>query len=554
MSLNLFRERGLKLVNLSEIKATLDDLQRRDVVARIWRKDHTVWKPEPDEIINRLGWLTATDLMREQVPALTSFADEIRNAGFRHVVLMGMGGASLGTEVLCRTFGSAAGYPELIVLDSTVPAWVQSVREAIDPARTLFLVSSKSGGTIETLSFYKYFRGQVEQAAGKQRAGQNFVVITDAGTSLAKLAEEAGFRRAFLNPSDIGGRYSVLSYFGLVPAALMGIDLLKLLDSVHCMRERCMVPVEENPGARLGATMGALARRGQDKLTIVASPSLTSFGLWVEQLLAESTGKDGKGIIPVTGEPLMDAAHYGNDRLFVYLRLERDDNSAIDAAVEGIKSSGQSVVVLELRDRYDLGAEFFRWEFATAVAGALLGIHPFDQPNVQAAKDATGRVLQEYQTSGRLPQLTTDRSLKRLLSQARTGDYFAVMAYLRQTPETDRIMLDLCRKVAEKYHIAATSGYGPRLLHSTGQLHKGGPNTGLFLQVTADHRQDIPIPGEPYTFGVLADAQALGDLQTLQSLGRRVIRIHLKSGEGVKLKKLANELRYPEEGGGEPWN
>lgn len=529
---------------LPDVEAALAELQKRELVGRIWRKDYTVWNPDPKEITNRLGWLTVTELMSEQVPTLSSFAEEIRNAGFRNVVLLGMGGASLGAEVLRQTFGSTAGYPELIVLDSTVPAWVQAVTKAIDPARTLFLVSSKSGGTIETLSFYKYFRGLVESAMGKERAGQNFVAITDPGTLLARLAEETGFRRVFLNPSDVGGRYSVLSYFGLVPAVLIGVDIAVLLERADSRRERCVsgVPARENPGAWLGATMGTLARQGRDKLTLVTSPSISSFGLWLEQLIAESTGKDGKGIIPVAGEPLMDSAYYGDDRLFVYLRLEDDDNSAIDAAMERIKSSGQPMLSLKLRDRYDLGAEFFCWEFATAVAGAILCIHPFDQPNVQAAKDLTGRVLQEYQASGRLSPVVVAHSLDDLLAGVRQGNYLAIMAYIRQTLEVDQALADLRRRVVERHHIATTLGYGPRLLHSTGQLHKGGPGTGLFLQITTDHKKDLLIPGEPYTFGVLADAQALGDLQTLQSLGQRVIRIHLDLDDGTVLRKLTSEL------------
>jgi glucose-6-phosphate isomerase len=532
------------MIDSPDVKATLSDLQQKDVVARIWRKDHTVWKPEPREIANRLGWLNVTDFMREQVPALESFAGEIRSAGFRHVVLLGMGGASLGTEVLHRTFGSAEGYPELIVLDSTVPEWVQSVTDAVNPAHTLFIVSSKSGGTTETSTFYKYFRNLVETDVGQESAGQNFIAITDSGTSLAKLGEEAGFRRVFLNPSDVGGRYSVLSYFGLVSSALMGIDITRFLNRVDTMRESCGsgVPARENVGAWLGAVMGTLALKGRDKLTLVTSPALASFGLWVEQLIAESLGKEGKGIIPVTGEPLVDNSDYGDDRLFIYLRLKGDHNADIDGAVQSIESAGQPVLTLEMEECDDLGAEFFRWEFAIAVAGALLGIHPFDQPNVQAAKDATDRVLQEYRTAGRLPEIAVGHSFKQLMAEVKKGDYLVVMAYLRQTPGTDQSLVRLCRKVVERCHIAATTCYGPRLLHSTGQLHKGGPNTGLFLQMTADHRKDIPVPGEFFTFGVLADAQALGDLQTLQSLGRRVARVHLESGDERALDKLADEL------------
>ena len=528
---------------LSEVEETLADLQQRDVMGRIWRKDYTVWKPEPAEITNRLGWLSVIDLMDEQAQVMQAFAEEVRDAGFRHVVLLGMGGSSLAPEVLRQTFRSAAGYPEFLVLDSTVPAWVQAVTEALEPARTLFLVSSKSGGTIEPLSFYKHFRGLVGQALGK-KAGQNFVAITDPGTSLERLAQEQGFRRVFLNPPAIGGRYSVLSYFGLVPAALMGINVATLLDRADCMREGCpsYVPAHENPGARLGAILATLAVRGRDKLTLVTSPAIGSFGLWVEQLIAESTGKEGKGIIPVAGEPLLAPEYYGDDRLFVYLRLEGDDNAETDAAIERIGSSGQPVVRLDLRDRYDLGAEFFRWELATAVAGAILGIHPFDQPNVQQAKDMTGRLLEEYHTQGKLPQVDSSASLKELVSGARQGAYLGIMAYVRQTPELDRALGDLRRTVMERYRIATTLGYGPRFLHSTGQLHKGGPDSGLFLQITAAHQRDLSIPGEPYTFGVLADAQALGDLQALRGKGRRATSIHLDADDEVAIRELASQL------------
>ena len=536
--------REITMTDFPVVDKTLDDLKQKDVVARIWRKDHTVWQLEPKEVTNRLGWLTLPEFMKEKVPELISFAGEVRDAGYRHVVLLGMGGASLGAEVLYQTFGSARGYPEFKLLDSTVPDWVAAVAEAIDPAHTIFLVSSKSGGTIETLTFYRYFRGLVEQSVGKERAGQNFVAITDAGSSLAGLAEEAGFRRAFLNPEDVGGRYSVLSYFGLVPAALIGIDIMSIIERAGEMRRQCAAdaPVQENPGAWLGAFIGTFARQGRDKLTLITSPSIGSFGLWLEQLIAESTGKEGTGAIPVVGEPFVAPENYGDDRLFMYLRLKDDDNEDIDRAVGRIKSSGQNVITLELKDRHDIGAEFFHWEFATAVAGSILGINPFDQPNVQAAKDATSRVLQEFQNSGRLPPLEISDSLDELLSEANRGDYLAVMAYTRQMPELEKACAELRRKVMEKHHIATTAGYGPRLLHSTGQLHKGGPNTGLFLQVTTAHKHKIPIPGAPYTFDILADAQAFGDLQTLRSLKRRVVRINLDSGDAATFVRIVSSF------------
>ena len=538
---------------LPEVEMAEADLQERDLVGRIWRKDHTVWKQRPTEITDRLGWLTITELMCEQVPVLEAFAREVTDKGVRHVVLLGMGGSSLGSEVLRQTIqpqlrdntpGGAGEYPELIMLDSTVPASVRRVEETIDPARTLFLVSSKSGSSLEPLCFYAYFRSQVERVLGKRRAGQSFVAITDAGTPLERLAREEGFLRIYLNPPDVGGRYSVLSYFGMVPAALMGVDIKKLVDRADCMKEGCAscVPIRDNPGAYLGTIIGSLAGQGRDKLTLVTSPALASFGLWVEQMVAESVGKEGKGIIPVAGEPLMTPDYYGDDRLFLYLRLDGDDNISTDAAMERIASSGQPLVRLELRDRYDVGAEFFRWEFATAVAGATLGIHPFDQPDVKGAKDMTDVVLQEYKRSGRLPDVKVEGSPKELLSQARPGDYLAIMPYLRQTKEMDDALAEMRRKVMARHRIATTAGYGPRYLHSTGQLHKGGPSTGLYIQMTADHEADVPIPGQTYTFGVLADAQALGDLRVLKSLGRRVVRVHLGPDNAGDIRKLAEEL------------
>ena len=530
--------------HLPGVEATLVDLGRHDVMRRIWARDHTVWKPDPQEIIDRLGWLTVADVTSEQLPSLAAFAEEVRDAGFKRVVLLGMGGSSLGPEVLRQTFGGIGGYPELTVLDSTVPAWVRAATDAIDPARTLFLVSSKSGGTIEPSSLYDHFRSLVEQAVGEARAGQSFVAITDPGTSLEKLARENGFRRVFLNPPDIGGRYSVLSYFGLVPAALTGVDIAALLDRADRMREGCasFVPAHDNPGAWLGAIMGTLALRGRDKLTLVTSPSIVGFGLWVEQLIAESTGKEGKGIVPVASEPLVDPVHYGEDRLFVYMRLAGDDHADTDASIDEIEGSGQPVVRLDLRDRYDLGAEFFRWEFAAAVAGAILDVHPFDQPNVGQAKDLTARVLQEYQTSGAMPAAAAAGSPRELLSRAQPGEYLAIMAYIRQTPETDRALSDLRRRVLERYHIATTLGYGPRYLHSTGQLHKGGPETGLFLQITAAHPGDVAIPGASYSFGALVDAQASGDLQALRERGRGVAGVRLATGDAAAIGGMADDF------------
>ena len=533
---------------LPQVEAALADLETRQIIPRIWSGDHTVWKPDPTEISNRLGWLTSTDEMRQQAPALTSFADEVHHAGFRHVVLLGMGGSSLGPEVVRQTLGTAPGYPELLVLDSTVPAWVLSVAQAIDPARTLFLVSSKSGATTEPNLLYAYFRDLVEKAVGPDIAGGHFIAVTDPGSPLETLARKADFRRVFLNPPDIGGRFSVLSYFGLVPAALSGLDVSNLLDRADAMREAVgpAVPARQNPAAWLGLAIAVLAGQGLDKLTLVASPSIAGFGLWVEQLIAESIGKKGQGIVPVVGEPLDQFAgspdDYGSERIFVYLRLDGGDNRACDAAMQTVRTAGQPVIRLDLSDKYDLGAEFFRWELATAIAGSYLGINPFDQPNVQQAKDMTERVLGQFVKTGQSPAIGDSSSLGQLLAAAVKGDYLAIMAYLHQTPEVDQALDALRRKITGKCGIAVTVGYGPRFLHSTGQLHKGGPGSGLLLQLTAKHDPDLAIPGTSYTFGLVADAQAAGDIEALLASNRRAARVALGPDPAVGILRLAQSL------------
>jgi len=533
--------------NLPSLEGDLANLQRRDLVGRVWSHDHTAWKPNPTEIADRLGWLSVTGQMSGELGAIAEFGSEVRRAGFRHVVLLGMGGSSLGPEVLRQVFRSAKDYPKLIVLDSTVPAWVEAVARRVDPQRTLFLVSSKSGTTTEPNSLYAYFRSLLDQHG--QATGSNFAAITDAGTSLEQLAKEQQFRRIFLNPSDIGGRYSVLSYFGLVPAALIGMELPELIHRADAMRAKCSAetPLKDNPGAWLGLVMGKLALQGRDKLTLITSPSLAGFGLWVEQLLAESTGKEGKGIVPVAGEPLVEARNYGPDRLFIYLRLEEDENSEIDAAVESIQLAGHPLLRMILKDKYDLGGEFYRWEFATALAGALLGINPFDQPDVQGAKDMTDSMLAQYQAAGRWPQTPEfgreSASLGELLAEAGFGDYLAIMAYLEQTPQVDQVLNSLRSRVLDRYGIATTVGYGPRFLHSTGQMHKGGPDSGLFLQLTQEHAEDVPIPGQSYTFGVLADAQARGDYQALDKAGRRTARVHLPGDPSAGIAQLVEQLK-----------
>ena len=536
------------------VRQALEGLAGQRVPQRLKERDHTLWRPEPREIADRLGWLDAGEFLRPHLADLSSFVREICADGYRHVVLLGMGGSSLGPEVLRRSFfpadgGTAPGTenPRLILLDSTVPAQIASVAASIDPARTLFIVSSKSGGTIETLSLYRYFRELAEAVRPGGDAGSNFVAITDAGTALEHLGREAGFRRVFLNPPDIGGRYSVLSWFGMLPAALAGIDVARLLDTAAVMRDRCLASeAEGNPGLRLGALLGAMTLAGRDKVTLVTPPPIDSFGLWVEQMIAESLGKEGRGIVPVAGEPLLGPGCYGDDRLFVYLRPANGDNA--DEAVRRLEDEGHPVERLDLEDCYDLGAEFFRWEYATAIAGFMLDVHPFDQPDVQGAKDNTDRLLDVFLSEGRLPELPSVRpdiaegSVRDLLRQASPGDYLAVMSYFPEHAEADELIDEFRARVMERCGIATTSGYGPRYLHSTGQLHKGGPGIGLYLQLTTNSRGTLPIPGQRYGFDILAAAQSIGDYQALCNLARRVVTVNLGDDAVAGLRRLLDEL------------
>ncbi len=525
----------------------MEQLADEQVVERLWARDHTLWKPDPTEIDNRLGWLTVVEQMREQVGALRTFAQSVKDAGFRDVVLLGMGGSSLGPEVLRRAFGSTRGFPRLWVLDSTVPQVIREVTDAVHPAQTLVIVASKSGGTIEVVSLFAHFWELITRTKGTS-GGTQFIAITDPGTSLEKLAGERGFWQTFTNPPDIGGRYSILSFFGLVPAALMGLDLAKLLDRGAAMAEACRrhAPLDQNPGAYLGAVLGALGRQGRDKISILASPGIGAFGLWAEQLLAESTGKEGKGLVPVADEPLSHPALYGSDRLFVYLRLKGDTNERLDRHVTALERAGQPVVRLELRDRYDLGGEFFRWEFATAVAGYFLGIHPFNQPNVQESKDKTKRVLQHVEATGRLPRqraVSVATAADTILRRTAPGQYVAILAYVPPSHRVEAAIQSLRKAILTTAQVATTAGYGPRYLHSTGQLHKGGPNTGLFLQLVDEMTPDLAIPGQPYTFGTLARAQALGDLQSLLAHGRTAVSVNLTRRPLATIKALAQAFR-----------
>ena len=526
------------------VAEALTRLDAERAVERVWAKDHTLWNPDPAEIADRLGWLTVTDAMRGRLGELEEFAAEVKAADYRKAVLLAMGGSAFAPELYRSVYGCGKGCPEFEMLDSTTPGRVQEVTAGLDPARTLFIVSSKSGGTVEVISFYRHFRALADAAMGRERAGANFIAITDPGSVLEELAREEGFRRVFLNPADIGGRFSGQSLFGLVPGAVIGMDLPRFLASVEAMRRRCEhPPAGENPGARLGAALAALTQKGVDKLELVASPSLEALGLWTEQLIAESLGKDGKGIVPIAGEPPVAPGAYNADRLFVYIRLAGDDNGAPDERVDALAAAGRPVVRLDLEDVYELGGELYRWEFATAIAGALLGVHPFDQPNVQEAKDIASAAVESYERTGALPEPGETPDAQRLLGLIRPGDYVAFQVYQPQSAELDAALGRARRAVVERFGVAAAAGYGPRYLHSTGQLHKAGPDTGVFFQVVGGDGADLPIPGRGYSFRVLAQAQADGDLRSLQQRGRRVARIDAGEGAAAALDALVERVR-----------
>jgi transaldolase/glucose-6-phosphate isomerase len=519
------------------------------VVQRIWQHDPNLWKEDDAEhareITQRLGWLDVVDWMRERLPEVDRIAAGIRTAGITDVVVLGMGGSSLAPEVLRQSFGKQQGHPTLHVLDTTDPLAVKQLTDALDPQRTLFVVSSKSGGTVETLSHFAHFF-DVVRGAGVADPGQHFVAITDPGTSLGKLAQDNGFRHVFENRPDIGGRYSALSCFGIVPAAFAGIDVAKLLDRAARMTAQCKPDVYPtvNAGLVLGTAMGLLHGVGRDKVTILAPPPIAAFGLWAEQLIAESTGKEDRGLVPIAGEPIGPPEVYYGDRLFVGLRL--GDNPEFDRALKALEDSDQPVITLQLDDLYDLGAEFFRWEFAVAVAGASLQIDPFDQPNVQESKDNTKAVLDEYLRSGNLPKPAptggADAVLD-LVDQSVEGDYVALLAFITPSAENEQALQELRTAIRDRREVATTVGFGPRYLHSTGQLHKGGANIGVFLQITADDTVDVPIPGKRYTFSQLKQAQAVGDLQSLITHERRALNVHISGDVPAALRELAAAVR-----------
>ncbi|MGD0230140.1 MAG: glucose-6-phosphate isomerase [Syntrophorhabdales bacterium] len=536
------------------LKPRLEKLEEERIVERIFQRDGSVWKSDPREqegIRHGLGWLDTPEKMRAKAAELTQFAEEVRASGFTHVVHMGMGGSSLAPLVFQHMYGLGPGGLPLTVLDTTDPLTIVRLEQKVDLSKTLFVVASKSGTTAEPLAFESYFYERVRTVKG-QRAGESFVAITDPDTPLVRSAGERQFHRTFLNFSDLGGRYSALSYFGLVPAALMGLDVDAILGDALRMAAACgpSVPVRENPGVALGAVMGEAARMGRDKITFLLADDLAVFGLWLEQLIAESTGKEGTGLLPVTGEPAGDPLDYGDDRLFVSISIKDSADAHLGEAVQMLQAASLPVVFIELAEAASVAQEFFRWEFATAIAGAVLGINPFDQPNVQESKDATNRLLQGVQERGSLTEPAPvmvhgplsffskegaenpEKLLWAFLSKGRPGDYISLQAYLAEETSTDALLRAIRLRLRDDLRLATTVGYGPRFLHSTGQFHKGGPNTGLFIQLTGRDGVDISIPGKPYTFGIFKRAQALGDLDALGKHGRRVMRIDL--GDDVK--------------------
>jgi transaldolase/glucose-6-phosphate isomerase len=542
------------------LQVAIDDWKMAGKVRRLWGRDASLWTGSDEA--DWLGWLGITEDQLAHAARFTTLAEDIKSAGFTHALLLGMGGSSLAPEVLKMTFGKIDGFPELFVLDSTDPAQVKTFENKVDLAQTIFIVSSKSGSTLEPNIFKQYFFERARQAMGGQNPGSHFIAVTDPGSKFEQVAEGDHFRHIFHGVPSIGGRYSALSNFGMVPAAIMGLDAARLLDRADVMAVSCSacLPVEKNPGVLLGLILGVAGRRGRDKVTLVTSPPVSDFGAWLEQLIAESTGKEGKGLIPVDREPLGPPEVYSSDRVFAYIRTHTGFDPAQDAAVDALSNAGHPVVRISMGDFYNLGQEMFRWEIATAVAGSILGINPFNQPDVEASKIATRRLTSEYEKTGSLPaekpvlteggiELYTDernaaalaksaagdRSLAGYLHahlhQLTAGDYFALLAYVERNEAHERILQATRKAVRDKKRVATCLGFGPRFLHSTGQAYKGGPNTGVFLQVTCDDAADLPVPGQKYTFGIVKAAQARGDFQVLAERGRRALRVHLKEVE-----------------------
>jgi transaldolase/glucose-6-phosphate isomerase len=553
------------------VAASLEEWKKDNKVARLWQKDASLWSGTDES--NWLGWLTITEEQIAHIDALKQIAEDVKKARFKHALLLGMGGSSLCPEVLRMTFGKIKGYPELHVLDSTDPAQIKAIEAKVDLKSTICIVSSKSGSTLEPNIYKQYFFERLKAKVGEKEAGNRFIAITDPGSKLQQVAEADKFRKIFFGVPSIGGRYSALSNFGMVPAAVMGLDVAKFLKNTEEMVRACDASsaADSNPGVVLGTILGVAANHGRDKITIVTSPGIFDLGAWLEQLIAESTGKIGKGIIPVDRERLAKPATYGNDRVFAYLRLASKPNKAQDAAVAALEKAGYPVVRIALPNTYNLGQEFFRWEIATAVAGSIIGINAFNQPDVEASKIETKKLTSQYETTGSLPpespffeekgiKLFADEKnaaaltggakladvLKTHLSRLGAGDYFAVLGYITMNPANEKTLQTIRHAVRDKKKVATVLGFGPRFLHSTGQAYKGGPNSGVFLQITCDDAKDLPVPGQKYTFGVVKAAQARGDFAVLAERGRRAVRVHLgknlKSGLATLTKAVQKAI------------
>ncbi|HET9503646.1 MAG TPA: hypothetical protein VFO93_08890 [Hymenobacter sp.] len=547
------------------ITAEINELNNKNFTAGFWQKQADLWTDSAEgqeSIRSYMGWLRVAETMQQAVPEITAFVQEVKQAGFEHVVVMGMGGSTMAPIVFEKSFPAGQGLP-VSVLDTTDPGTVQQIEQSVPLEKTLFIVASKSGTTAEPLAFGDYFYAKLKELKG-DKAGENFVAITDPGSKFVTNATNEGYRKIFLNFAEVGGRFSALTYFGLVPAALYGIDIAALLDRAVAMMQACGSDgeVQDNPGLKLGATMGVLSKEGRDKLTLVVPDKLHDLGLWLEQLLAESTGKEGKGVLPVAGEPLGAPEVYGHDRLFVYVGYEDTPDQENRQKLQALQDAGHPVVTILMKEPLDLGAEFFRWEVATAVAGAVLRINPFDQPNVQESKTATDRVMKVVQEQGHLPagpaaaaeadgvSYFTDAkgdgavgTLKAFFAQAKAGDFVNLQAYLTESDAITAELQEFRKLVQEHLHIATTSGYGPRFLHSTGQYHKGGPNTGLFVQFTHQSPVELPLPGRSYSFGTFENAQAQGDLETLQQYERRTLHIDLGGDAEASLPKVVAALK-----------
>jgi len=550
------------------VATSLEDWKTNSKLRRLWEKDASLWTGADES--SWLGWLAITAEQLARIGVFKQTADDVKKARFKHALLLGMGGSSLCPEVLRMTFGKIKGFPELHVLDSTDPAQIKALEAKLDLKRTLCIVSSKSGSTLEPNIYKQYFFDRVKAKVSEKEVGNRFIAITDPGSKMQQVAEADKFRNIFMGVPSIGGRYSALSNFGMVPAAVMGLDVAKFLKNTEEMVQACGAssPADANPGVILGTILGVAANQGRDKLTIITSPGIFDLGAWLEQLVAESTGKNGKGIIPVDRERLARPATYGNDRVFAYLRLASKTNKAQDDAVAALEKAGHPVVRITLPNIYNLGQEFFRWEIATAVAGSIIGINAFNQPDVEASKIETRKLTNEYETTGKLPpeapffednaiKLFADEKnigalkgaaklsgvLRTHLSRIGVGDYFAVLGYIPMNAANERVLQGIRHAVRDKKKVATVLGFGPRFLHSTGQAYKGGPNSGVFLQITCDDAKDLPVPGQKYTFGIVKAAQARGDFAVLAERGRRALRVHLGKNLKGGLAKLAKAIQ-----------